>query len=302
MKLIIVLLIALIVAKFVTSKRQKDLTRRSNYKEERENIAEPEEELPAQEPKKKIYVQVETKKRVNEDPLQRIHLEVEKRKNQFLKELIAIPQVSITVGPAAKKQYLKDMPEYGYSNITAKTKLDKIFPLVVIDVETTGLTPSYNEIVEISAIKFDVGMIPVSSFTTLCRPKNPIPSAATAINHITDEMVADSPNFRQVAADLSKFIAGCNLVGHNLDFDVRFIYVHGVQIPFEKRMYDTLEIAQKTIKRSEIGNHKLETLCSWYGIHRDNAHRSLSDCYATAKVFARLIFDKTSRDLENEIE
>ena len=245
-------------------------------------------------------IAAEAKKRLDEETRERIHAEVEARKLQFFNELSAIPQVPTVIGEPAKRQYLKDMPEYGYSNVTAKTKLDKIFPLVVLDVETTGFTPSNNEIVEVSAIKFDVGMVPVSCFTTLCRPKNPIPAAASAVNHITDDMVADAPSFRQVAPALSEFISGCNLVGHNLEFDLRFIYVHGAEIPFDKRMYDTLEVAQSTIRRSDIGNHKLESLCSWYGIYRDNAHRSLSDCYATAKIFTRLIFDRTSRDLENE--
>lgn len=237
---------------------------------------------------------------LDEETSRRINEEVVARKKQFSDEVEAIPRVAAKVSAPALKQYLKDMPEYGFSNITAKTKLKSIFPLVVLDVETTGLYPSDCEIIEVSAIKFKKGMIPVECFTTLCKPKKPIPPQATAINHITDEMVVDCPNFRQIAPAFSEFIADCNLAGHNLEFDLRFLHVHGTKIPFEKKLYDTLEIAQRTVKRSEIGNHKLESLCSWYGIYQTNAHRSLSDCYATAKILNYLVFDKTSRDLEKE--
>ena len=252
--------------------------------------------------KQKLLAQEEElrQKRIKEEKTEQLNKNIQNKKDQFASELNSIPRSTIAIKDPAKRQYLKDMPEYEYSNVTAKTDLNKIFPLVFIDVETTGLSPASSEIVEVSAIKFDKGMIPVSCFTTLCCPKNPIPPSASAINHITDEMVEGFPSFRQVAPALSEFIEGCNLAGHNLDFDLRFIYVHGADIPFEKKMYDTLELAQRTIKRSEIGNHKLETLCSWYGIYRDDAHRSLSDCYATAKIFNYLIHDKTSRDLKNE--
>lgn len=232
--------------------------------------------------------------------IDRIHKEVEARTQQFKDEIEAIPQADITLSQPASRQYLKDMPEYSFSNVTAKTKLSAIFPLVVLDVETTGFLPASDEIIEVSAIKFDVGMIPTACFTTLCKPKKPIPYAATAVNHITDDMVEAAPSFRQVAPALSEFIAGCNLAGHNLEFDLRFLYVNGVELPFNKKLFDTLEIAQHTIRKSDIDNHKLESLCSWYGVYRSDAHRSLSDSYATAKIFNYLVFDRTSRDLSTE--
>lgn len=229
-----------------------------------------------------------------------IHREVEARTKRFSEEIEAIPAVSVPVSAPVRRQYIKDMPEYAFSNVTAKTKLSSIFPLVFIDVETTGISPSSCEIIEVSAIKFDIGMKPTTCFTTLCRPKHLIPPEASAINHITDDMVENAPNFKEIAPALSEFVKGCNLAGHNLEFDLRFLYTHGTELPFKKRFYDTLEIAQRTIKRSEIDNHKLETLCSWYGIYRNDAHRSLSDCYATAQIFKHLVFNRTSRDLEKE--
>lgn len=177
------------------------------------------------------------------------------------------------------------MPDYSFSNITRTTRLDSIFPLVFLDVETTGLRPSRDRIVEVSAIKFESGMIPVACFTTLCNPNKPISPEAAAINHITDEMVADAPDFRQIASSLTEFLHGCNVVGHNLDFDLRFIFASGAQLPTNKRFYDTWDIAQLTIPKNDIWNYKLDTLCHYYGIMRENEHRSLSDCYAASKIF-----------------
>lgn len=221
---------------------------------------------------------------------------------QFESELQAIPRVDIPLSDPVPRHLLKDLPPYTFSNITRTTRLDSIFPLVFLDTETTGLYPSKSEIVEVSAIKFDQGMVPVSCFTTFCKPRKPIPEEATAINHITDDMVAGAPEFRQIAQALTEFLQGCNIAGHNLDFDLRFVFAHGADLPTGKRFYDTLDLAHLTISKGDIRNYKLDTLCSYYGISRKQAHRSLSDCYATSKVFTNLVFDKTSRQLEAALD
>ena len=221
---------------------------------------------------------------------------------QFEEELQGIPLVDIVPSEPTPRQLLKNMPEYSFSNITRKTRLDSIFPLVVLDVETTGFYPSKCEILEVSAIKFDSGMVPVSAFTTLCKPHKPIPEEASAINHITEDIVADAPAFNQIASALSDFLIGCHIAGHNLDFDLRFIYAHGVQLPENARFYDTLDLAHLTIPNSSVFNYKLDTVCQYYGIWRNNAHRSMSDCYATAKLFTHLVKDKTSRQLDSTAE
>lgn len=231
--------------------------------------------------------------------LSEIQEKMQWKKEAFEAELNSIPRVDIPISEPEQKHLLKDMPPYEISNITRTTRIDSIFPLVFLDVETTGFAPSKEDIVEVSAIKFDRGMVPVSCFTTLCKPRKPIPAAASDVNHITDDMVADAPEFRQIAPALTEFLRGCHLCGHNLDFDLRFIFAHGAEIPTGVRFYDTLDLAQLTIKKSDIDNYKLETLCFYYGILRGSAHRSLSDCLATAKVFTYIVKDKTSMYLDD---
>lgn len=231
------------------------------------------------------------------DRKEKTAIQIDPAIKHFETELLAIPQVDISLSEPVARHLLKDLPPYSFSNITRKTRLDSIFPLVFLDVETTGLAPSKCEILEVSAIKFDFGMIPVSAFTTLCKPKKPIPEEVTAINHITDEMVADAPTFSQIAPALTEFIKGCNIAGHNLDFDLRFIFAGGAELPADTRFYDTLDLAHLTIPESYIRDYKLDTICRRYGIKRRDTHRSLSDCYATSKIFSHLVYDKTSRQL-----
>lgn len=231
-----------------------------------------------------------------------IQIALESRMDEYDRELQSIPLVEIPLSKPAHRQMLKDMPEYTFSNVTRKTRLDSIFPLVFLDVETTGFAPSKCDIIEISAIKFESGMVPVSAFSTLCKPKHPIPEEAAAVNHITDDMVEDAPTFSQVAPALTDFLKGCHLAGHNLDFDLRFIYVHGTVLPEGVKFYDTLDLAHLTVPKSSIDNYKLDTLCGYYGIWRKGSHRALSDCYATSKVFTNLVFDKTSRQLDASAE
>lgn len=217
---------------------------------------------------------------------------------QFEEDLQSIPRTEILLSDPVERHLLRDLPEYSFSNITRKTHLDSIFPLVFLDVETTGFAPSKCEIVEVAAIKFDSGMTPVAAFTTLCKPKKAIPEEASSVNHITDEMVADAPTFAQIAPALTEFLKGCHVAGHNLDFDLRFIFAHGAELHDGVRFYDTLDLARLTIPSSSVYDYKLDTVCGYYGIRRNGSHRALSDCYATSKLFSHLVFDKTSRQLD----
>lgn len=247
------------------------------------------------------------------DYAQRRAAVIEHKRDEFSQKLNDIPRVPVVLSEdRAKRANMLYMPEIQYSNITRSTNLQKLFPLVVVDTETTGVKPGGNDIIEISAIKYTEDFTPVSCFTTLCKPRKPIPAEATEVNNITDEMVADAPPFALVASAFSEYIAGCNLVGHNLSFDLRFLYISGVELPPKAKYYDTLDLAQKVLTKYgsrkynhkigeyeeleewDVYDYKLETLCEYYDIYRSDAHRSLSDCYATAQLFENLIEDKTS--------
>ena len=239
---------------------------------------------------------------------------VDGRKKEFAADLDSIPMVDIPLSAKkATRQHVSDLEDIRFTNITRSTVIDGLFPFVVIDAETTGLKPAGNDIIEVSAIRFEKGFQPVSCFTTLLKPRNPIPEEATRVNHITDDMVVGKPSFSQIAEAFSAYISGCNVVGHNLEFDLKFVYACGATLPEKKRFYDTLMLAKRTLTcpRStewdeveqktvtvdfwDVEDYKLTTLCEYYDIYRSDAHRSLSDCYATALLFENLIEDKLNK-------
>lgn len=94
-------------------------------------------------------------------------------------------------------------------------------PIAVIDVETTGLTPGYDRIVEISVFRKDPGRDAHLAMDTLVNPRRRM--AATEIHGITDADVADAPTFNDVAGDVVTALSGCVLSAYNVYFDMGFI-------------------------------------------------------------------------------
>ncbi len=236
---------------------------------------------------------------------------IKNKKVEFSEKVNSIPKVKIDISvKKAKRRPHSDIPEIRITNITRSTNIEKIFPLIVLDVETTGFRTSGNDIIEVSAIKYDVGFKPISCFTTFTKPRNPIPTESTKVNHITDDMVENSPPFSIVAEAFSEYISGCNFAGHNIKFDFEFLWVCGVEFSNKIRFFDTLDIAQKILikhgsqsydhrlgkyvknEEYDVYDYKLETLCDYYGIYRNDTHRSLSDCYATGLLLKHLLEDK----------
>lgn len=246
------------------------------------------------------------------DPVQRKRERIVEEYLTFDADLDQIPRVDIEIVPRKRGgNAVRYVPEVNYTSVTARSVVKNMFPLVVLDTETTGLD-SNSKIIEVAAIKFAEGFVPVSCFTSLINPGCRIPAEAIAVHGITDDMVADAPRFSQIAGALSDYIAGCNVLGHNLPFDLRFLVAEGVKLCDNVRYYDSLAVAKNTLVASynrdwdsadrgrvaeyDVENLKLETLCKYYGIRRSGAHRSLSDCFATAKVFEKLVEDKKKQN------
>lgn len=94
---------------------------------------------------------------------------------------------------------------------------------VVFDLETTGLSPNTDEIIEISAVKAEGGKVK-ETFSTLVNPGRPIPREASMVNGITDDMVAGAPKLPEAIKEFSEFIGKQVLVGHNIrSFDLKFL-------------------------------------------------------------------------------
>lgn len=219
----------------------------------------------------------------------------------FTSELVSIPLADVgRDGPKVNVRPLEGFYDLKYSNITARSQRETLGGFVAIDLETTGLKAT-DSILELSAIRFS-DFAPEAIFTTFVRPSGSIPAEASKVNGITAEMVSDAPRFWEILPSLQSFIGSSAIVGHNLPFDLKFLYRRGFNIQPKQRLYDTLEISQRLLKKPnsagtndwDVQDHKLSTVCEYYGIYIDSAHRSAADALAAGKLFCRLVEERTS--------
>ena len=150
---------------------------------------------------------------------------------------------------------------------------------VLFDLETTGTSSNYDEVIEISAVKVQSGVI-VGEFSQLVNPGKSIPYAASMVNHITDDMVAEAPEFEEILQAFMDFVGDSILVGHNINsFDMKFLYRDSERYfgqTVTNDYIDTLKLARLCLP--DLGHHRLSDLAQYYGISTEGAHRALNDC------------------------
>lgn len=166
---------------------------------------------------------------------------------------------------------------------------------VIFDLETTGINPLEDRIVEISAIKVKDRTV-IEEFSTLVNPERPIPLAASFVNKITDDMVKDAPKTEEALKAFIDFVGDEILIGHNIhEFDIKFIH-RDIEKHFGMFLcndyIDTLPMARNLLK--ELPKHKLSLLAEHFGLSGEGAHRALVDCRMNQKVYEELckIYEK----------
>ena len=158
----------------------------------------------------------------------------------------------------------------------------------VVDIETTGLNPVKNEIIELSAIKITNNM-PEKVFSTLIKPKNPISGFITSLTGISNLMVQNETSIEDVMQSFYDFVGESIILGHNVHFDMNFIRANSKRIlnkNFPNKTLDTLKLARKIL--SDVPNYKLDTLAKYYNISTEGHHRGLTDCQITNKLYQNL--------------
>ena len=164
---------------------------------------------------------------------------------------------------------------------------------VVFDLETTGLNNNpamgrMDKIIEIGAVKLQNGEI-IEKFSSFIACNERLSAEIVALTGIRDADLVGAPEVDKVLADFFKFTDGAYLVGHNVNFDYRFVQYYGEQsgYMFQQKAYDTMTLAQELL-RGEVNNFKLNTIADYYGF-TFNHHRAFDDACVTAKVFVELI-------------
>ena len=156
---------------------------------------------------------------------------------------------------------------------------------VALDLETTGLEPSSDTIIEVGAVKFDLEGIVQETFSTLVNPGRPIPYRIQTLTGIAPEEVAEAPTMDAVAPRLQQFIAGHPIVGQNvIGFDLRFLAVAGLS--HSAVVYDTHDLAVLLLPL--LGEYSLSALARHFDISMPRHHRALADAQTAREVFLAL--------------
>ncbi|OOB79843.1 MAG: hypothetical protein BEN18_02350 [Epulopiscium sp. Nuni2H_MBin001] len=159
---------------------------------------------------------------------------------------------------------------------------------IVVDIESTGVKLSEDEIIEIGAVYIEEGVLK-DKFNMLIKPTTPISQNITNITGITNEMVRYSYSIDIVLPKFIEFTRNCPLVGHNINiFDYRLLKIHAnrLKLAFNHELVDTLVISRKVLDM--LPSRKLGDLCEFYKIRLVNAHRAYDDAYATYELFVKL--------------
>ena len=158
---------------------------------------------------------------------------------------------------------------------------------VAIDIETTGLNPREDKIIEIGAVLLREGKV-VDSFSSFVNPRVSIPSKITKLTGITDEMIAKEKTIEVVIREFYDFVGDSILLGHNILFDYSFLKTALLQegFEFERMGIDTLEISR--ILHKDLESRSLERMCNFYGINQKAKHRAYEDAFSAGALYLEL--------------
>lgn len=157
---------------------------------------------------------------------------------------------------------------------------------ISLDLETTGLSPKHDKIIEIGAVKVISGEI-VDTLSTFVNPGRELDERVRELTGISPEDLALAPSIEKVIGQVVSFSEGLPLIGHRILFDYSFVKQAAVNsgLTFERTGVDTLKISRACFP--ELESKRLKDMCDYYNIHLD-AHRALNDAIATHELLVKL--------------
>jgi DNA polymerase III subunit epsilon len=157
----------------------------------------------------------------------------------------------------------------------------------VVDIETTGFNPKYDEIIELSAIKIIDGHTR-DSYESLIKPSTPIDEFIEDLTGISNEMVENAPDISGALPEFLAFVGNSTVLGQNVNFDINFIYDNSMRIsgkPFTNDFVDLLRISKRAFP--ELPDHRLCTVAQALEIAAAGMHRGQKDCEITYSCFEK---------------
>jgi DNA polymerase-3 subunit epsilon/ATP-dependent DNA helicase DinG len=155
---------------------------------------------------------------------------------------------------------------------------------VALDLETTGVDAQRDAIIEIGAARFRRDEL-LDTYSTFVDPGRRIPHDITILTGITDQDVRGAPHLYDVLPDLLRFVGDHPIIGHSVEFDIRFLQQHSRQ--FDNEYLDTFELAGVLLP--DVDRYSLSRLAQMLGVDLERAHRALDDALASYGVFRAML-------------
>lgn len=185
-----------------------------------------------------------------------------------------------------------------------KSLLIKTEDFTAIDLETTGLSPEFDDILELSAIRYRNGE-PAASFESLVYFDREVPDYITELTGITTDMVQAAPHIDVALPRFIDFIGADVVLGHNVNFDVNFIYDNAKDLglaDFSNQYIDTLRLSRRLHK--DWKKHSLDAIAANLGLPPRGLHRAGGDAKLAADIYLLFkedpSFDEAMRPYEKK--
>ncbi len=160
---------------------------------------------------------------------------------------------------------------------------------VALDLETTGLDPEWDSIIEIGMVRVRHGEV-AAEYSTLVNPGMEIDEFITELTGITNDMLAAAPALPEVLPAARDFMGDDIILGHNINFDINFIYdnceYQGLK-PVSNGYIDTMRISRRVLP--DLKHHRLRDIVNALGVDHAQAHRATGDCIATLECYKALL-------------
>lgn len=193
------------------------------------------------------------------------------------------------------------------AQVAAGADVDKLGAYIALDVKTTGPFLRRDEVIAVSAVRFE-GFEPRAAVSTLVIPRRAISPRAAQRSGVDNEMVRGMPLMDEIIPPLREFLAGARLVGYNLPAELRFLYVCGIDAPADTHMrYDIPRLARAflsapdtlsqhgDVRGYDVPDYSLPSLCDRFGIYYENRYRPGADCLSMGLLFAALVRARAHR-------
>ncbi len=197
--------------------------------------------------------------------------------------MLAAEKTDLKIIYGMEAYYVDDTARAVYGN----ARPDFNAEMVVFDIETTGLSVSTCEIIEIGAVKIKNGEV-IDRYDRFVKPKKEIPEEITELTSITNEMVAEADEISVVLKEFLEYIGDDVLIAHNAGFDVGFIRkaAKDCGYPFSNTYLDTVSLSKYV--NPELKRHKLDIVAEHYGLGDFHHHRASEDAEMLAMIFFKM--------------